>query len=54
MGGSFIEHADQNPLEPAFLGQAIVCGPIWRIFCLSMNFNRRGAAVMAGRENFYE
>ena len=27
MGGSFIEHGGQNPLEPASWGKVVVCGP---------------------------
>ena len=53
MGGSFIEHGGQNPLEPAFWGKAIVCGPHMENFLFVDEFYRRGAAVMAGRENLY-
>lgn len=27
MGGSFIPHGGQNPLEPAYWGKAVLCGP---------------------------
>ncbi len=53
MGGSFIEHGGQNPLEPAFWGKAIVCGPHMENFPFIDEFYRSGAAVMAGRENLY-
>ena len=53
MGGSFIEHGGQNPLEPAFWGKAIVCGPHMENFLFVDEFYRSGAAVMAGRENLY-
>ena len=48
MGGSFIEHGGQNPLEPAFWGKAIVCGPHMENFPFIGEFYEQGAAVSAG------
>lgn len=45
MGGSFIEHGGQNPLEPAFWGKAIVCGPHMENFPFIEEFYRQGGAV---------
>ncbi len=44
MGGSFIEHGGQNPLEPAFWGKAIVCGPHMENFPFIGGFYSQGAA----------
>jgi 3-deoxy-D-manno-octulosonic-acid transferase len=45
MGGSFIEHGGQNPLEPAFWGKAIVCGPHMENFPFIEEFYSGGGAV---------
>lgn len=45
MGGSFIEHGGQNPLEPAFWGKAIVCGPHMENFHFINEFYSLGGAV---------
>ncbi len=47
MGGSFIEHGGQNPLEPAFWGKAVVCGPHMENFPFIGEFYSRKGAVMA-------
>jgi 3-deoxy-D-manno-octulosonic-acid transferase len=44
MGGSFIEHGGQNPLEPAYWGKAIVCGPHMENFPFMPEFYSSGAA----------
>ena len=44
MGGSFIEHGGQNPLEPAFWGKAIVCGPHMENFPFIGEFYSNGGA----------
>jgi 3-deoxy-D-manno-octulosonic-acid transferase len=47
MGGSFIEHGGQNPLEPAFWSKTIVCGPHMENFPFIGDFYTRGAAISA-------
>jgi 3-deoxy-D-manno-octulosonic-acid transferase len=45
MGGSFIEHGGQNPLEPAYWGIPVVCGPHMDNFPFIRNFYDKGAAL---------
>ncbi len=47
MGGSFIKHGGQNPLEPAYWGKAIICGPNMDNFPFIDNFYQRGGAIKA-------
>jgi 3-deoxy-D-manno-octulosonic-acid transferase len=54
MGGSFIEHGGQNPLEPAFWGKAIVCGPHMENFPFIDDFYRDGGALKVDSDNLYE
>lgn len=54
MGGSFIEHGGQNPLEPAYWGKAIVCGPHMENFPFIDEFYKSGAALKADSEGLYE
>ncbi|MGD0282174.1 MAG: 3-deoxy-D-manno-octulosonic acid transferase [Dissulfurispiraceae bacterium] len=54
MGGSFIEHGGQNPLEPAFWGKAIVCGPHMENFSFMDEFYLSGGAVRAEGRRLYE
>jgi 3-deoxy-D-manno-octulosonic-acid transferase len=54
MGGSFIEHGGQNPLEPAFWGKAIVCGPHMENFPFIDDFYRGGGALKVDSDNLYE
>ncbi|HMK43628.1 MAG TPA: 3-deoxy-D-manno-octulosonic acid transferase [Dissulfurispiraceae bacterium] len=44
MGGSFIAHGGQNPLEPAFWGKAVLCGPHMENFPFIQDFYGAGAA----------
>jgi 3-deoxy-D-manno-octulosonic-acid transferase len=53
MGGSFIEHGGQNPLEPACWGKAIVCGPHMENFHFIDEFYSRGGAVSTERPLLY-
>jgi 3-deoxy-D-manno-octulosonic-acid transferase len=53
MGGSFIEHGGQNPLEPAYWGRAIICGPHMENFPFFDEFYRQGAARRSGTDNLY-
>lgn len=43
MGGSFIPHGGQNPLEPAYWGKAILCGPHMFNFPFLDEFAEAGA-----------
>jgi len=54
MGGSFIEHGGQNPLEPAYWGKAIVCGPHMENFPFIDDFYRGGGALKVDSDNLYE
>jgi 3-deoxy-D-manno-octulosonic-acid transferase len=45
MGGSFIDHGGQNPLEPAAFGVPVVCGPSMQNFPFVDELYREGAAV---------
>lgn len=47
LGGSFIPHGGQNPVEPAYWGKGIVCGPHMENFYFIEDFFRVGAAVKA-------
>ncbi len=53
MGGSFIEHGGQNPLEPAFWGKAVVCGPHMENFPFIEEFYSRRGAVRAEGPRLY-
>ncbi len=50
LGGSFIEHGGQNPLEPAYWGKAIVCGPHMENFPFVEDFYKKGGALEVTRE----
>jgi 3-deoxy-D-manno-octulosonic-acid transferase len=51
MGGSFIEHGGQNPLEPAYWGKPVVCGPHMENFPFVREFYEAVAAVEASEGN---
>ncbi|HMK56356.1 MAG TPA: 3-deoxy-D-manno-octulosonic acid transferase [Dissulfurispiraceae bacterium] len=53
MGGSFIGHGGQNPLEPAYWGKPIVCGPHMENFPFINEFYLKGAAVSADRDTLF-
>jgi 3-deoxy-D-manno-octulosonic-acid transferase len=44
IGKSFIGFGGQNPLEPAFWGKAVICGPHMENFPFMEDFYREGAA----------
>ncbi len=54
MGGSFIGHGGQNPLEPAFWGKAIICGPHMENFPFIDEFYRNGAAIQTDNIDLYK
>lgn len=51
MGGSFIKHGGQNPLEPAYWENAIVCGPHMENFPFIDEFYRGGGALKTDAAN---
>jgi 3-deoxy-D-manno-octulosonic-acid transferase len=54
IGGSFIEHGGHNPLEPAFWGKPILCGPHMENFPFIGDFYREGAARESDTEGLYD
>ncbi len=54
MGGSFIEHGGQNPLEPAYWGKTIICGPHMENFPFINEFYKSGGALKVNADNLYE
>ena len=53
IGGSFIRHGGQNPLEPAFWSKPVVCGPHMENFPFIGEFYNEGAAVETGHEELH-
>ncbi|HCL81484.1 MAG TPA: 3-deoxy-D-manno-octulosonic acid transferase, partial [Nitrospiraceae bacterium] len=51
MGGTFIEHGGQNPLEPAYWEKAIVCGPHMENFPFIDEFYKNGGALKTDANN---
>jgi 3-deoxy-D-manno-octulosonic-acid transferase len=51
IGKSFIGKGGQNPLEPAFWGKPIICGPHMENFPFIKDFYREGAAFEVGTNN---
>ncbi|MFC1549656.1 3-deoxy-D-manno-octulosonic acid transferase [Nitrospirota bacterium] len=47
MGGSFIPHGGQNPLEPAYWGKPVICGPHMENFPFMEEFYDEEAALRA-------
>lgn len=50
MGGSFIGGGGHNPLEPAFWGKPVLCGPSMENFPFISDFYKEGAAEETDRE----
>lgn len=53
IGGSFIKHGGQNPLEPAFWGKPFICGPHMENFPIIEDFYRSGCAVKSDAGGLY-
>ena len=53
IGKSFRGYGGQNPLEPAFWGKPIVCGPHMENFPLVEDFYRHGAAIEVREDRLY-
>ena len=53
IGKSFRGYGGQNPLEPAFWGKPILCGPHMENFPIMGNFYRQGAAVQVSEDGLY-
>ncbi|GAB4408334.1 MAG: 3-deoxy-D-manno-octulosonic acid transferase [Thermodesulfovibrionales bacterium] len=54
IGGSFIEHGGHNPLEPAFWGKPIICGPHMENFPFIDDFYRCGGAIRSDAQGLYD
>jgi 3-deoxy-D-manno-octulosonic-acid transferase len=54
IGGSFIGHGGQNPLEPAYWGKPVVCGPHMENFPFISEFYETGAAARTGGPELYQ
>lgn len=53
MGGSFIEHGGQNPLEPAYWGKPVVAGPHMENFPFVEEFINKGAIISVDELTLY-
>jgi 3-deoxy-D-manno-octulosonic-acid transferase len=53
IGGSFIEHGGQNPLEPSCWGKPVVTGPHMENFPFIEEFYAEGAALKTDGEGLY-
>lgn len=53
IGKSFRGYGGQNPLEPAFWGKPIICGPHMENFPIIGDFYKEGAAIEVSEEGLY-
>jgi 3-deoxy-D-manno-octulosonic-acid transferase len=53
IGKSFKGYGGQNPLEPAYWGKPIVCGPHMENFPFIRDFYSQGASLEANEESLY-
>ncbi|MFZ6017531.1 MAG: 3-deoxy-D-manno-octulosonic acid transferase [Nitrospirota bacterium] len=53
IGKSFRGHGGQNPLEPAYWGKPILCGPHMENFPIIEDFYTKGAAIEVDEEGLY-
>jgi len=51
IGGSFIPHGGQNPLEPAYWKKSIICGPYMHNFPFIEEFLKEKACLMVDKES---
>ncbi|MEW6419396.1 MAG: 3-deoxy-D-manno-octulosonic acid transferase [Nitrospirota bacterium] len=54
IGKSFKGYGGQNPLEPAYWGKPILCGPHMENFTVIKDFYREGAAFEVNEEGLYQ
>lgn len=54
IGGSFIDHGGHNPLEAAFWGKPVICGPHMENFPFIEDFYKKGGAVKSDAEGLYQ
>lgn len=54
IGGSFIKHGGQNPLEPAFWSKPILCGPSMENFPFIEEFYREKAALKTNEKTLFD
>ncbi|MCX8029973.1 MAG: 3-deoxy-D-manno-octulosonic acid transferase [Thermodesulfovibrionales bacterium] len=54
IGGSFIKHGGQNPLEPAYWGKVIICGPSMENFPFIEEFIKEKAIIMSSKKDLYD
>ena len=54
IGGSFIPHGGQNPLEPAYWGKAVLCGPNMWNFPFVKEFIEREAVIGTDSERLHD
>lgn len=54
IGGSFIHHGGQNPLEPAYWKKAIICGESMENFPFIEEFFKNNAAIKTNKDNLYD
>ena len=53
IGKSFRGHGGQNPIEPAYWGKPIICGPHMENFPVIEHFYTAGAAIRVNEEGLY-
>jgi len=53
IGKSFRGYGGQNPLEPAYWGKPIICGPHMENFPVTKDFQNAGAVLIVEEENLY-
>lgn len=54
IGGSFIPHGGQNPLEPAYWSKPIICGPYMHNFPFIEEFLKHEACIMIDKTSLPE